>query len=116
MKRMLFVIGASMLMLVSAVAQEPAGEAGYAAAVYGYTCAGGTSIRVAYVNIDDGPALAVLSHDGKLLVMENVVSASGARYATTGGRERYVWWADGPEGFLQKGPDGEEEFVEKACQ
>ncbi|WP_099866267.1 MliC family protein [Pararhizobium haloflavum] len=89
---------------------------GYASAVYGYTCADGTAIDVAYINMKDGLALAVVKVDDELLVMENVVSGSGARYATTSGDERYVWWSHQNEGFLQMGPDGEEEMVHTACQ
>lgn len=104
---------------VGALAQdhEADGSPRFASAVYTYTCADGAVVEVAYINMDSGLSLAVVHADEELMVMENVVSASGARYVTVGldGDDRFVWWARGNEGFLQQGPDGEEEFVHKAC-
>jgi membrane-bound inhibitor of C-type lysozyme len=104
------------LLTVPAIAEETE-KPGFASAAYSYYCADGAQIEVAYINMNSGLSLAVLHVDDDMLVMENVVSASGARYATVGqkGEDRFVWWTKGDEGFLQQGPDGEEEMVHTAC-
>lgn len=99
-------------------AQDAAEEKpGYASAAYTYNCADGTVIDVAYINMDDGLSLAVVHVDDDMIVMENVISGSGARYATPDleGDDRFVWWSKGNDGFLQQGPDGEEEMIHTAC-
>ncbi|MHA6909386.1 MliC family protein [Ralstonia pseudosolanacearum] len=60
-----------------------------------YACQDGKSLTVKYMTVGDTP-LATIVLDGKTLVFANVVSGSGARYASG----RYVWWTKGPTGFL----------------
>ncbi|CAH0442019.1 MliC family protein [Ralstonia pseudosolanacearum] len=60
-----------------------------------YACRDGKSLTVKYMTVGDTP-LATIVLDGKTLVFANVVSGSGARYASG----RYVWWTKGPTGFL----------------
>ncbi len=60
-----------------------------------YACQDGKSLTVKYMTVGDTP-LASIVLDGKTLVFANVLSGSGARYASG----RYVWWTQGPTGFL----------------
>lgn len=60
-----------------------------------YTCEGGKTLPVKYMTVGETP-LAAMTLDGKTLVFANVISASGARYASG----QYVWWTKGPIGFL----------------
>jgi membrane-bound inhibitor of C-type lysozyme len=67
-----------------------------------YDCAG-ARLEVEYIN-SRGNALAVLGLADGPLVMANVLSASGARYA--GGR--YIWWTRGDHGDLYDLMQGED--------
>ena len=73
-----------------------------------YSCDGGRSVKAEYVNA--GPnALAVVHHDGQAIVMVNVLSGSGARYAG----QQYIWWTKGNSADfydLTKGEDAPAEF------
>ncbi|MDC6178924.1 MliC family protein [Ralstonia solanacearum] len=60
-----------------------------------YACQDGKSLTVKYMTVGDTP-LASIVLDGKTLVFANVLSGSGACYASG----RYVWWTQGPTGFL----------------
>lgn len=60
-----------------------------------YSCGGGKTLLVKYMTVGDTP-LAAITLDGKTHVFANVISASGARYASG----PYVWWTKGPTGFL----------------
>jgi membrane-bound inhibitor of C-type lysozyme len=110
-------LGILSFLAVPAIAGEGSETSGFASAAYSYYCADGATIEAAYINMDSGLSLAVLHVDDDMLVMENVVSASGARYATADqdDEDRFVWWTKGDEGFLQRGPDGEETMVHTAC-
>lgn len=80
-----------------------------------YTCADGTIVTAAYVNMPDGLSLAVVDTGIDMMVLEIAISASGARYVEDRGDERHVWWTKGDEAFLQRGPDGAEEMVLRDC-
>lgn len=56
-----------------------------------YACQDGKSLTVKYMTVGDTP-LASIVLDGKTLVFANVLSGSGARYASG----RYVWWTQAP--------------------
>jgi len=62
-----------------------------------------------------GLSLAVVRADGVMRVMETIISGSGARYATSGDGERFVWWSKGNEGSLYRGDDGAEETLHQNC-
>jgi heat shock protein HslJ len=67
-----------------------------------YGCAG-SSVDVDYINT--GPvSLAVLTMGDAFVVMSNVVSGSGARYAG----DRFVWWTRGDEASLDNLTHGED--------
>ena len=67
-----------------------------------YDCAG-QSLDVEYTNA--GPiALATFIYEGEPLVVANVLSASGARYA--GGQ--YIWWTKGNDASLYDLMQGED--------
>ncbi|WP_372802095.1 MliC family protein [Paracoccus seriniphilus] len=66
-----------------------------------YTCGAGETIPVRYVNA--GPnALAILPVDGEERIFVNVVSASGARYASGA----HVWWSKGDSAALEHTIEG----------
>ncbi|OQS43884.1 MliC family protein [Chromobacterium haemolyticum] len=65
--------------------------------VVNYVCAGGAKLAVKYYNVKNGQSFAVLPIKGKAMLLSNVVSGSGAKYAA----EQYSWWTKGPEGTLR---------------
>lgn len=66
-----------------------------------YQCERGVSVPVTYVNTAIGGSYAILQVDGQQLLMENVVSASGARYASLDAkRGQYTWDTKGNAGYL----------------
>lgn len=68
-----------------------------------YSCEGRTPIRVEYINA--GPnALAVVPVAGDTLVFANVLSGSGARYASG----PYIWWTKGNKADLYDQRQGED--------
>lgn len=72
-----------------------------------YSCAGGEPFTVQYVNV--GPnRLAILPVDGQELVFVNVISGSGARYAS-GALE---WWSKGETATLSDAMKDEGKPVE----
>lgn len=61
-----------------------------------YSCAGGEPFQVQYVNAGAN-ALALLPIDGEDRIFVNVVSGSGARYASG----QYIWWSKGADATLE---------------
>ncbi len=61
-----------------------------------YSCTGGVTLPVSYVNADPN-FLAIVPVDGKSIVFASVISGSGARYAAG----RYEWWSKGDEASLR---------------
>lgn len=61
-----------------------------------YSCAGGEPFRVQYVNAGVN-ALALLPVDGEERIFVNVISGSGARYASG----QYIWWSKGESATLE---------------
>lgn len=112
----IFVAAIGLLLAAMPSFAEKSDTPGYASAVYGYICTGGTEIDVAYINMDSGLYLAVLSIGGEIYVMDNILNdAVDAHYATSRNGERYVWRARGNEGIFLQGPEGEEEMIYSAC-
>ncbi len=60
-----------------------------------YSCAGGAPFRVQYVNAGAN-SLAILPIEGETRIFVNVVSGSGARYASG----QYIWWSKGETATL----------------
>jgi len=60
-----------------------------------YACEGGKTLAVSYATVGDTP-VATITLDGKTYLFANVISASGARYASG----QYIWWNKGTTGFL----------------
>ncbi|WP_246564277.1 MliC family protein [Ancylobacter sonchi] len=67
-----------------------------------YRCADGGRLKVSYYNAPP-VALASLTVGGEFVVLANVLSGSGARYA--GGR--FIWWSKGNNGDLYDLTKGE---------
>lgn len=61
-----------------------------------YACESGESFAVQYVNAGAN-ALAIFPIDGEERIFVNVVSASGAKYASGA----YVWWTKGDTATLE---------------
>ena len=73
-----------------------------------YSCDGGRKATAEYVNAGAN-SLAIVKVDGQTLLMANVLSGSGARYAG----QQYVWWTKGNTADfydLTKGEDAPPEF------
>jgi membrane-bound inhibitor of C-type lysozyme len=60
-----------------------------------YDCGQGKGRTVTYIN-GDPDHLAVVPVDGAKRIFVNVISASGARYASG----QYIWWTKGREAWL----------------
>lgn len=76
-----------------------------------YDC-GSRKVEATYINADD-IAFAMLKFDGRTVIMANVISGSGARYA---GQE-LIWWSKGAEATLydlRKGDDDPGESCKSA--
>lgn len=73
-----------------------------------YSCGDGKKATAEYINAGSN-SLAIVTFDGKTLLMANVLSGSGARYAG----QQYVWWTKGNSADfydLTKGEDAPPEF------
>lgn len=69
-----------------------------------YSCDDGTDRTVTYVN-GETDMFAIVPVEGKERIFVNVISGSGARYASG----QYVWWTKGPDAWLydeMRGEDG----------
>ena len=73
-----------------------------------YSCDDGDSFSVQYVNAGAN-ALAIFPIDGEDRIFVNVVSASGAKYASG----QYVWWTKGDSATLE---NEMEDTSTKTCQ
>lgn len=97
MKSLLFAAlalsGAAVIAKPLSLPEIPAGQR----QVVNYVCADGAKLTVKYYNTKNGQSFAVLPIAGKTLLLSNVVSGSGAKYAA----EQYSWWTKGPEGTLR---------------
>ncbi|WP_300041716.1 MliC family protein [uncultured Paracoccus sp.] len=81
-----------------------------------YHCAGDVNVPVIFVNppqSDTGYAATVI--EGKLLVLDLVVSGSGARYRSDLAAPGYQIWVKGDEAMITKGPDGQDEPIAEGC-
>lgn len=81
----------------------------YASETTIYQCEDGERFEVAYPN----DQMAILYYRGQLLLLDSVVSASGARYAGEG----FQWWTKGEAGNLAPLSKDEEysQVVGKEC-
>lgn len=78
-----------------------------------YACDGGRTVAAEYVNAGAN-ALAIVRLGDETVLMVNVLSASGARYAG----QQYIWWTKGDAADLYdltKGEDAQPEFSCKAA-
>ena len=64
-----------------------------------YLCEGGATVQAAYVN-DADPPQVVLSTGGAMLVLDAVMSGSGARYAGPEDGPHHVWHTKGAGALL----------------
>lgn len=66
-----------------------------------YQCERGVAVPATYLSTASGSAYAVLQVDGQQLLMENVISASGARYTSVDAQQgHYTWDTKGNTGAL----------------
>lgn len=66
-----------------------------------YQCERGVIVPATYLNTASGSTYAVLHVDGQQLLMESVISASGARYASLDAKYgQYTWDTKGNTGAL----------------
>lgn len=79
-----------------------------------YACAGGETLRVAYLNPKDGPSLAVVDWEGRLAPMEAGPTGSGVRYVAYEGG--LVWHSKGREGTLLREDAGGEQVLLGDCR
>jgi len=70
---------------------------------YRYTCAGGKTFRVTYLNAANGQRFALVPVDARTLLFVSTVAASGVRYQA----QRYTWWTRGPRADLYDAAAGE---------
>ncbi|KEO56266.1 MliC family protein [Thioclava pacifica] len=82
-----------------------------------YLCERGARVPAAYLN-DSDPQRVVLMLEGRMVVMNHVRSADGAKYAEDGeGAAGYVWWTKGTGAMLDwVAEDGESQTLLSGCQ
>lgn len=82
-----------------------------------YLCERGVEVPVVYVNGAEG-SVAVIHVEGRMIVLHQGMSGSGARYEWPSGGSGYVWWSKGDEATLlwKDGASGEEAPVLSACK
>lgn len=85
--------------LIVALAVAAAGAASAETRSLRYTCERGVEIPVVYITGVD-PAVAVLTVENAMVVLEAEESASGARYGWPSGGSHYVWWTQGDTAML----------------
>ena len=76
-----------------------------------YSCDGGRKVTAEYVNAGAN-SLAIVKLGDETLLMVNVLSASGARYAG----QHYVWWTKGNSADLYDLTKGEDAQPEFSCE
>ncbi len=69
-----------------------------------YACERGATVLASYLNIGER-SLAVLTVEGRQLVLETAPSASGARYVTAEGQPIHVWWTKGDSASFYAGEE-----------
>lgn len=72
-----------------------------------YHCERGVTLPTVYVNFADQPGYAVALIEGRLTVLEQVISASGARYRQPDADEGYELWGKGDTARLGYGTDAD---------
>lgn len=65
-----------------------------------YTCERGVALPVVFINPADGPSLAVLSAEGKLVPMRSRPAGSGARYIALDEQDSYRLYTKGDTAIL----------------
>lgn len=76
-----------------------------------YSCGGERKVTAQYINTDAN-SLAILDLGDTTLLMANVISASGARYAA----RQYIWWTKGNTADLYDLTKGEDAAPEFSCE
>ncbi|KFE36951.1 MliC family protein [Thioclava atlantica] len=82
-----------------------------------YVCERSARVPVVYLN-DSDPQRVVLMIEGRLVAMDHIRSADGAKYAEDGeGAAGYVWWTKGAGAMLDWiAEDGEAQALLSGCQ
>jgi hypothetical protein len=104
-----------------AAAQAPAHAQANALPGYArtYLCAAGAVLRVAYLNPEGSPGLAVVDWAGRLIPMRAMPAASGVWYVAFDEQDGHRWRTRGDEGFLARlAPDhtATESVVLEGCR
>ena len=105
---------ALLLLAATPAAAQPAPSFGTA-----YVCEGGAVLRVAYLNPEQGDAMAVLDWGGALVPMRQYRTGSGVAYADMDEERGLRWRAKGDEGYLGRraaDDEAEEERVLSGCR
>ena len=78
----------------------PQGLSGYEALSVSYHCDGDAQVQAIYFNFEGGDSIMALLHDGKLAPMRQIISGSGARYASLDEELGWRWYTKGPDAYL----------------
>lgn len=76
-----------------------------------YQCEDSATLQVKYTNPEQGPSMALLIFDNKLVPMHQERAASGVLYVADKGHPGYRWHTEGDEGILLLHPNGGDEHV-----
>lgn len=79
-----------------------------------YHCERGVELQTVYVNPGDGEGAVIVQIDGRMLVLPQAISASGARYR---GQEPtpYEFWSKGDTAFVAYGPEDNPNTILNNC-
>ena len=82
-----------------------------------YQCENGAQLQVKYANPEQGPSMATLTYQNKLVPMHQERAASGVLYVADRGHPGYHWHSKGSEGVLLLYPNGgDEQVVLRDCR
>ncbi|MEH7827452.1 MliC family protein [Gemmobacter denitrificans] len=79
-----------------------------------YSCDRGAQVLASYLNPGDR-SFAVLTFEGRQMVFEVALSASGARYVSRDPAAPFVWWTKGDSAMLLHGEGDAEAMIYSEC-
>lgn len=94
----------TLLRAVALIAMVGQGAAASAVREVSYTCERGVTLPAAFIFAEGGASIATAIIDGRLIVLDQQVSASGARYVSAGPAP-YVLWIKGDTAAVFHGAD-----------
>ncbi len=84
-----------------------------------YACERSVTLPVVFINPSDGPGLAVMTYEGRMIAMRSAPTGSGVRYVSLDEQVGYRLYTKGDEAmvaFLAADHTASEQMLLKGCQ